>query len=75
MFIIFDKKTKEIFTSENHKKLDIAGEESGFHPSYRFWWLLDEEGLLQIENVVENLEVRETGFSLYVLFLTWMIVR
>ncbi len=63
MFLIWDNETKEVFNSDNGKKTDEAVNFSGFHPSYRGFWMLDEEGRLQIENGCG--EIRDVGERFY----------
>ena len=56
-FLIKDNTDGMIFnTDEDHIKLSEAQKEAKFHPSYTCFWMLDDEGLLCLENSCGKIE-------------------
>lgn len=63
MFLLVDLYKKELFTSEDYKKVEEIQEDVGFHPSYTCDLLLDDAGDLLITNGCS--EVRYVDLSHY----------
>lgn len=69
MFLLVDVWKKELFTSEDYKKIEEIQEDVGYHPSYSCELLLDDEGLLLITNSCSDVRYVDNSHYAFVKYI------